>query len=290
MDSWLVFRRNRVILNQWTKRNDRSFEWFPKTSLVWSFPIRQEILNVSQISIAFHRICPPIFIQTWLQQCGRGAFLHSAHCSFSDPICFRSVWCRRTMIPGKIFTGFAKFQGIVSVIDFRLPFRLQELLQASLGFLWSFGFARIRLDPLGGQVLHHDCISTIVSRFTTFTENFVICYYQITNIFCARYGSANASSAQGLVILVLWQISQFRSLGKWVQTLCLPKSTPLVGVGSKDGSWEELACESLRSGTLSSARLSQFLQPHSGMSEHNRSPPFYRGFIFNWFLVFGWLG
>ena len=25
MDSWLVFRRNRVILNQWPKRNDRSF-------------------------------------------------------------------------------------------------------------------------------------------------------------------------------------------------------------------------------------------------------------------------
>ena len=27
-----------------------------------------------------------------------------------------------------------------------------------------FGFARIRLDPLGGQVLHHDCVSMIVSR------------------------------------------------------------------------------------------------------------------------------
>ena len=39
------------------------------------------------------------------------------------------------MIPGKIFTGFAKFQGIVGVNDFRLPIRLQELLQASLSFL-----------------------------------------------------------------------------------------------------------------------------------------------------------
>ena len=39
------------------------------------------------------------------------------------------------MIPGEIFTGFAEFQGIVSVNDFRLPIRLQELLQASLGFL-----------------------------------------------------------------------------------------------------------------------------------------------------------
>ena len=39
------------------------------------------------------------------------------------------------MIPGKMFTGFAEFQGTVSVNDFRLPFGLQELLQASLSFL-----------------------------------------------------------------------------------------------------------------------------------------------------------
>ena len=54
------------------------------------------------------------------------------------------------MIPEEIFTSFAKFQGIDSVNDFRLPVGLQELLQASLGFLWSFGFARICLDPLSG--------------------------------------------------------------------------------------------------------------------------------------------
>ena len=109
----------------------------------------------------------------------------------------QSVWCRRTMIPGKIFTGFAKFQGIVSVNDFRLPVRLQELLQAPLCFLRSFCFARIRLDPLGGQFLHHDCISMIVSRFTTFTENFVICCCQVTKICGSRYGFAIASSARG---------------------------------------------------------------------------------------------
>ena len=54
------------------------------------------------------------------------------------------------MIPGKIFTSFAKFQGIVSENDFRFPIWLQELLQASLCFLRSFYFARIRLDPLSG--------------------------------------------------------------------------------------------------------------------------------------------
>ena len=100
------------------------------------------------------------------------------------------------MIPGEIFTRFAEFQGIVSVNDFRLPIGLQELLRASLSFLWSFCFARICLDPLGGQVLHYDCISVIVSRFTTFTEDFVICCYQVTKLFCTKYGSTNASSAR----------------------------------------------------------------------------------------------
>ena len=47
------------------------------------------------------------------------------------------------------------------------------------------------------HVLHHDCISMIVSRFKIVTEDFVICFYQITKIFGTRYGSAIASSAWG---------------------------------------------------------------------------------------------
>ena len=115
------------------------------------------------------------------------------------------------MIPGKIFTSLAKFQGLVSANDFRLPIRLQELLQAPLCFLRSFCLARIRLDPLGGQVLHHDCISIIVSIFTTFTENFVI----KSQTFSARGTVPPMRLLHGaLVILVLWQILQFRSVGK----------------------------------------------------------------------------
>ena len=49
MDSWLVLRSFWVILNQWTRRKDWAFKWFSKTHFVWIFPIRQEILNVSQI-------------------------------------------------------------------------------------------------------------------------------------------------------------------------------------------------------------------------------------------------
>ena len=96
MDSWLVFRRDRVILNQWTKRDDWSFTRFSKASFVWSLSIRQEVLNVSQIGITFHRICPPIFIQTWLQQYRRRTFFHSAYClsqqSHLFPICVVSTY------------------------------------------------------------------------------------------------------------------------------------------------------------------------------------------------------
>ena len=105
-----------------------------------------------------------------------------------QPICHPSKFPPRTKrIQGTIqkklsfqIDGF--LTGLSQKNDFRLPIRLQELLQAPLCFLRSFCFARIRLDPLCGQVLHHDCISMMVSRFTTFTENFVICCNQIHEV------------------------------------------------------------------------------------------------------------
>ena len=148
-------------------------------------------------------------------------------------MCFRSLWCWRTMIPGKIFTRFTKFQGIVSVNGFGLPIRLPELLLAPLFFLRSFCFARIRLDPLGSQILHHDCISVIVSRFAIVTEDLVICCYQITKN-SARITTLPIRLLHGaLVIVALWQISQFRSFGKWLSTLCLPTSALLANVEKK---------------------------------------------------------
>ena len=125
----------------------------------------------------------------------RGAFLCSAHCSFHN-ISLRSVWCGRAMIPWKIFTSFSEFQGIVSVNDFWFPLGFQELLQASLGFLWSLIFARIRLDPLGGQILHHDCVSMIVSKLEIVAWDLVVCCYQVTKVHSSRYGFAIASFAR----------------------------------------------------------------------------------------------
>ena len=75
------------------------------------------------------------------------------------------------------------------------------------------------------------------------------------------------------VMLVLWQISQFRSLGKWVWTLCLPRSSRLFVVGSKEASWEELAWEPPCNGISSSTKFSLNSCSHSGISESSHRFP-----------------
>ena len=95
MQSRQVFNRNRVIFYHRSKQNNWAMKWYSEQPFTGCFPIRREILNVSQVAIAFHGICPPIFIQTRLQQCSRGAFFHSAHCSLSNhlfPICVVSTY------------------------------------------------------------------------------------------------------------------------------------------------------------------------------------------------------
>ena len=121
----------------------------PKRLSYGVFPIRQKILNVSQIATAFH--------------------VESAHQLSSRPDCNNTAevpsFTLRTALSAiplvsdlcgvdvqwfqeRSSQNFSEFQGIVSVNDYWLPLGLQELLQAALGFLWSFVFARIRLDPL----------------------------------------------------------------------------------------------------------------------------------------------
>ena len=56
MKSWLVSCWNRVIFNHCSKRNYWAFEWFSKSSFTRSFPVCQEVLNISQMAIGFHRI------------------------------------------------------------------------------------------------------------------------------------------------------------------------------------------------------------------------------------------
>ena len=82
------------------KKYHRSFEWIAKSPFIRCVPVRQAVLNVSQIAVTLRGICPPFFVQDWLQQYCRSSFLDSAYRSFSNDICFWTVRCRRTMIPG----------------------------------------------------------------------------------------------------------------------------------------------------------------------------------------------
>ena len=69
----------------------------------------------------------------------------------------------------------------------------------------------------------------IVSRFTIFTEMFVICCYQVTKILCTRYGSSDASSARGP-----YNLGPLTDLAISVSSeVCLPKSSRLLNVALK---------------------------------------------------------
>ena len=109
-----------------------------------------------------------------------------------------------------------------------------------------FVFARICLDPLGSQILYNCSISTIVSRFTTFTENFVICCNEVTKNFLHEERLRQCV---------------FRTGRRSEYEHCVYPN-PHFSLALKDNPWEELACESLRSGTLIIHKIfSEFLQP-----------------------------
>ena len=66
----------------------------------------------------------------------------------------------------------------------------------STSFPTIFVFTRIRLYPLSGEILYHDIVSVIVSRFRSLMWDFVICRYQVIKLFCAKWTFASASSAK----------------------------------------------------------------------------------------------
>ena len=212
-----------------------------------------------QITTAFHRISPPCSIQAWLQQYCRRPFLYSAYRSFNNTIRLGSMRCWRTTIPWYVFTGFAKFQCVVSINDFRLFRRLEKLAWTPFRLLRSFRFARIRLYPLSGYILYNDCFSVTVSRFTALIENFVILLLSSHRICLPEVLLSSARFLQGaLEILVRKHISQFRSFGKWVKIQCFLGATFMRRSESETGK----VCA--RAGTSASSRLSVNSSNHAG--------------------------
>ena len=167
------------------------------------------------MGVTFHRICTPIFFQTWLQQYSRSAFFYPAHCSFSNPICFWSVWCRRTVIPGIIFTGYAKFQGIVSKW-LEASYLAPRTFASSFVFLENFLFCADTNGsiewPSPAPRLHID------DGFEIHKFHWEPWWPAVIKSpkFSARGTAPPLRLLHGsLLILVLWQISKVRSSGKW---------------------------------------------------------------------------
>ena len=144
-----------------------------------------------------------------------------------------------------------------------------------------FVFTRKCSDPLGGQGLHHDCISMIVSRLTTFAEDLVIRCYQVTKDFLHEVRlRQSVFCTVPFVILVLWQILQFRLLGKCVWTLFLHIPSRLLSMGFEEASWEDVACEPPCNGISSStSNFPEFLQPLRDLRTQ-RFTLFILGFLF----------
>ena len=105
MQSRLVFRRNRVILDHCSEGYYWPVSWYPEPPLIWCLPIRQETLNVSQIAVTFHGIRRPFFVQTWLQQYRRCPFFHSALSAIpcASDLCGVDVQWFSRIIPHKTF-------------------------------------------------------------------------------------------------------------------------------------------------------------------------------------------
>ena len=126
----------------------------------------------------------------------------------------------------------------------------------------------------------------IVSRFTSFTENFVICCYQVTKIFCTMYGSANASFARSpcnFGPLTSLTISVFREV-----------SMNTVFTQIRTSRRRRLYRRFMRISAFRNSIIhwifSEFLQPFRYIGTQRVAPFYTVVLVFLWFWIFGWLG
>ena len=83
----------RKLLKKQVGQLQSSLEFGTKTPLMWSLPVRKEVLNVSQMAVTLHGISPPLFIQTRLQKYCKCSFLEPTDCPLCNTLCFTTVRC-----------------------------------------------------------------------------------------------------------------------------------------------------------------------------------------------------
>ena len=139
--SWLVFRGNRMILND------------------------REILNV----FAEHSMNQStIFLPDWNAEVSRMYLLYPAYCLLGITICLRSMRRRCTM-NSKI--DLHRLRRIYKKLLIQTTFGLavvRETFEDSIPFPEQSMFCTNRLQPLSGQILHNHNVAVNLARLTLF--------------------------------------------------------------------------------------------------------------------------
>ena len=259
MDSWLVLRSYRATLNQWTTRNDRSFEWLPKTSFIRVSC--HQVAEVPSFSLLFQQFHVFGICVVWTCHDSR----RDLHKLCRIP---KNCQCKWLLVSSRVPGTFESFSGSLVKFCFLHGYAWIHWVARSCtttAYRWLFRDSQLSLRTLWSAVIKS-------LKFT------------------ARGTASPLRLLHGaLVILVRLQVSQFRSSGKWVRTLCLPKSSRLLNVGSNEASWEELAWDYHCTRISSSTKFYLNFWSHSRISEHNDS---ICSFLDSSNLVFGfyWLG
>ena len=95
----LQSQRSKYPLPKFSPRKRHVPEGFSKSSFILKFPVCQEVLVISQIATAFHRIRLPLIIRSRLQRYGWCLFFYSTYSSFCNSDCLWSMKCSCSMIP-----------------------------------------------------------------------------------------------------------------------------------------------------------------------------------------------
>ena len=253
--------------NQWTKWNNRSSKWFPKTSFhsASSHHIMESV-NVSQIGVTFHRICPPNDIQTWLQLPDLIATTQQKYL----PLTLRAALSTIPFVSDLFGVDVQWFQerssqtlpyykelSRINVMTLRFLSGLKELLTSFFEFPVKFLFCTDALGSIGwpspAPCLH---IWWLFRDLQLSLRTLWSAVVKSPNISARGAGSAQCVFCAGL--LWFWSSGRSRNFGPWgnkYKHCAYTNPRRLLSMGSKGASWEELAWESPCSGITSSAKI-----------------------------------
>ena len=204
LESWLVFRRNRMMFNHWRQTGLLVLSTVFQIALHMVFShLSRGLEHFADVSnVPSHQ--PTIFHPSQIATAQQKSLLQFCVllCLSATPFVSDRRGVDVKWVHDMSSQDLPKFQRIVCVMsDFRFSDGSRKISQTPLRPLRSLGFTRIKLYPLSGYILYHECVS-VFSKFTSFTEYFVICCYPVTSALPAK-------RTRNLGSLALFAISAF---------------------------------------------------------------------------------